>query len=106
MVFTDGAETTQTDQSPENQAQETSPQESYEQKLVEAKGDNWSNPETLAKGKLEADGYIKTLEEQLALMREDIQKKDYQAQVLEQYLHFRPGVSFCFEGFNGLQDSK
>ena len=84
MVFTDGAETTQTDQSPENQAQETSPQESYVQKLVEAKGDNWSNPETLAKGKLEADGYIKTLEEQLALMREDIQKKDYQAQVLEQ----------------------
>ncbi len=84
MVFTDGAETTQTEQNPATQAQETPPQESYVQKLVEAKGENWSNPETLAKGKLEADGYIKTLEEQLAQMREDIKKKEYQDQVLEQ----------------------
>ncbi len=84
MVFTDGAETTQTEQNLEQTTQEAPPQESYVQKLVEAKGENWKDPETLAKGKLEADGYIKTLEEQLAQMREDIKKKEYQDQVLEQ----------------------
>ena len=84
MVFTDGAATTQTEQSTELQGQETTPQESYLKKLVEAKGENWNDPETLAKGKLEADGYIKTLEEQLSQMREDMKKQDYQAQLLEQ----------------------
>ena len=83
MVFTDGAATTQTEQT-ELQGQETPPQESYLKKLVEAKGENWSDPETLAKGKLEADGYIKSLEEQLTQMREDMKKQDYQAQLLEQ----------------------
>lgn len=83
MVFTDGAATTQTEQT-ENQGQETPPQESYLKKLVEAKGENWNDPETLAKGKLEADGYIKTLEEQLGQMREDMKKQDYQSQLLEQ----------------------
>ena len=84
MVFTDSAATAQTEQTAEVQGQETTPQESYLQKLVEAKGENWKDPEVLAKGKLEADGYIKTLEEQLAQMREDLKKQEYQAQVLEQ----------------------
>jgi hypothetical protein len=84
MVFTDSAATAQTEQVTEQTQQETAPQESFLQKLVEAKGENWKDPEVLAKGKLEADGYIKTLEEQLATMREDMQKQDYQAQILEQ----------------------
>ena len=84
MVFTDGTATAQTEQNAEQTQQETTPQESYLQKLVEAKGDNWKDPEVLAKGKLEADGYIKTLEEQLAQMREDLKKQEYQAQVIEQ----------------------
>jgi len=84
MVFTDGTATAQTEQNAEKTQQEATPQESYLQKLVEAKGENWKDPEVLAKGKLEADGYIKTLEEQLAQMREDLKKKEYQAQVLEQ----------------------
>jgi hypothetical protein len=83
-VFTDGPATTQPDQTAEQQQTETTPQESFLQKLVEAKGDNWKDPEVLAKGKLEADGYIKTLEEQLAQMREDLKERDYKAQVLEQ----------------------
>lgn len=83
MVFTDGAATTQTEQT-ELQGQGTPPQESYLKKLVETKGENWSDPETLAKGKLEADGYIKSLEEQLTQMREDMKKQDYQSQLLEQ----------------------
>ena len=81
MVFTDGTATAQTEQNAEQMQQETTPSESYLQKLVEAKGENWKDPEVLAKGKLEADGYIKTLEEQLAQMREDLKKQEYQAQV-------------------------
>lgn len=84
MVFTDSAETKQPEQSSEAQGQETPSQESYLQKLVETKGENWKDPEVLAKGKLEADGYIKTLEDQLAQMREDMKKQDYQAQILDQ----------------------
>lgn len=84
MVFTDSAATAQTEQTAEQTTTETPPQESFVQKLVEAKGENWKDPEVLAKGKLEADGYIKTLEDQLAQMREDMKKQDYQAQILEQ----------------------
>jgi len=84
MVFSDLAETKQPEQVTEQMTSETQPQESFVQKLVEAKGENWKDPEVLAKGKLEADGYIKTLEDQLAQMREDMKKQDYQAQILEQ----------------------
>jgi len=85
MVFTtDNTATTQEDQNNETQGQETPKQESFLDKLVQAKGENWRDPETLAKGKLEADGYIKTLEDQLSQMREDMKKQDYQAQILEQ----------------------
>lgn len=85
MVFTtDSTATTQEDQNNETQGQETPKQESFLDKLVQAKGENWRDPETLAKGKLEADGYIKTLEDQLSQMREDMKKQDYQAQILEQ----------------------
>jgi hypothetical protein len=38
----------------------------------------------LAKGKLEADGYIKTLEDQLTAMREDLGKQEYSKQLLDQ----------------------
>lgn len=64
--------------------QETTPQESYLQKIVETRGENWKDPEVLAKGKLEADAYIKNLEDQLASMREDLSKQDYAAQLLQQ----------------------
>jgi len=84
MVFTDGTATEQTDQTAEQTQSETPPQESYLRKLVEAKGENWGDPEVLAKGKLEADGYIKTLEEQLSQMREDLGKQDYAQKLLDQ----------------------
>lgn len=84
MVLTDLAATEQPTQVAEQTQTETQPQESFLQKLVEAKGDNWKDPEVLAKGKLEADGYIKSLEDQIAQMREDMKKQDYQAQILEQ----------------------
>jgi len=83
MVFTEGTETTQTTQ-PEQTQEENSPQGSFLSKLVEAKGENWKDPEVLAKGKIEADGYIQTLEGQLTQMREGLKKKEYQEEVLEQ----------------------
>ena len=83
MVFTEGTATAQTTQ-PEQTQEATPPQDSFLSKLVEAKGENWSNPEVLAKGKLEADSYIQTLETQLSHMREDLKKKEYQEEVLDQ----------------------
>ena len=84
MVFTDSAATKQPEQNAEQTQAEASPQTSFLDKLVETKGENWRDPETLAKGKLEADGYIKNLEDQLVQMREDMKKQDYQADLLAQ----------------------
>ena len=83
-VFSESSQTNDTTQ-PEIQAtKSTQPQDSFVQKLVEAKGDNWKDPEVLAKGKIEADGYIKELEGQLSNMREDLSKQDYAKDLLEQ----------------------
>ena len=83
-VFSESSQTNDTTQ-PEIQATESiQPQDSFVQKLVEAKGDNWKDPEVLAKGKIEADGYIKELEGQLSNMREDLSKQDYAKDLLEQ----------------------
>ena len=62
----------------------TEPKESYVAKLVEAKGENWKDPEVLAKGKLESDRYISELEAQLNQMREDIKKEDYAEKILQE----------------------
>lgn len=83
-VFTESSPTTDTTQ-PELQAtQETKPQESYVTKLTEAKGDNWKDPEVLAKGKIEADSHIQQLERQLSEMKEDLGKQDYSKQLLDE----------------------
>lgn len=60
------------------------PQSSFLNKLVETKGEHWRDPETLAKGKLEADSYINDLEKQLEQMRADLGKQDYAKTLLEQ----------------------
>lgn len=83
MVFTDESPTKETDQTEQTQ-KDTQTQESYLQKLVQAKGENWSNPEVLAKGKLEADGYISNLESQLTELREELNKQDYSKTLLDQ----------------------
>lgn len=82
MSVFDQAQTTGESQEPTQST--TEQQESYLAKLVATKGDNWKDPEVLAKGKLEADTYIKTLEEQLAQMRDDLGKQEYSKQLLEQ----------------------
>lgn len=62
-----------------NETEETS----YVKKLVEAKGDQWSEPETIAKGKLEADEHIANLTRQLNEMKEDLVKNEYSKTLLE-----------------------
>ena len=84
MVFTDAPATEQSNQNTDTTATESQQEGSYLQRIVEAKGDNWKDPEVLAKGKLEADGYIKNLEDQLTQMREDLKKQEYKSEVLEQ----------------------
>lgn len=83
-VFSEGTVTEQTTQPEQAVTETTAPQESYVAKLVEAKGENWKDPEVLAKGKLEADNYIKELEVQLQQMREDMNKQDYAKTLLDQ----------------------
>ena len=83
-VFTEGSETEQTTQAEQQTTEATPPQVSFVARLVEAKGENWKDPEVLAKGKLEADGYIQELETQLNSMREDLSKQDYAKSLLDQ----------------------
>jgi hypothetical protein len=82
-VFSESGQPNQT-QETEQTTQTTEPSESFVAKLVEAKGDNWKDPEVLAKGKLEADRYIKELEDQLNQMREDLKKEDYAEKILQE----------------------
>lgn len=65
-------------------AEATPTTESYVAKLVQERGEQWNDPEAIAKGKIEADAHIKNLEEQLAAMREDLGKQDYAKALLEQ----------------------
>lgn len=67
-----------------NQTQQTQTTEDWLAKVVEAKGENFKDVQVLAKSKLDADNYIKQLEEQLAKAREDMSKQDYAAKLLEQ----------------------
>ena len=79
-IFTENGsnqEQAQTEQAP------TQTEQSFVERLVQAKGENWKDPEVLAKGKLEADSYIQQLEEQNRQLREDLGKNDYASQVLD-----------------------
>lgn len=71
-VFEDGTAQTQDNSQVEQKAVET--QDSFVKKLVEARGEQWSDPEVIAKGKLESDRYITDLERQLSELREDLAK--------------------------------
>ena len=80
--FTDG---NQTDQTQTNQNQEaTQTTEDFLQKVVQEKGEQWQDPQTLAKGYVNAQEYIKQLEQQTQEMREDLGKKDYAEKLLKE----------------------
>lgn len=63
--------------------QQPTEESSYIQKLVEQKGPSWSDPEIIAKGKLEADLFIEQLQTQLNELKEDLNKMDYSKQLIE-----------------------
>lgn len=67
----------------DNQDQEDANQD-FLKKVVEVKGDHWSDPQTLAKGYLSAQQYIQDLERQTKEMREDLSKATYSKELLEQ----------------------
>jgi hypothetical protein len=58
--------------------------ESFVNKLVETKGQNFLDPEVVAKSKLEADAFIANLEQQNSQLREDLSKQDYSKDLLTQ----------------------
>lgn len=58
----------------DNQSQEQSTT-SHLEKLVQSRGEQWSDPEVIAKGKLEADEHIKRLEAQLEQQAADLQSR-------------------------------
>lgn len=74
-----------TDQNPTTEHSEDN--QSFVAQLVAARGEQWSNPETIAKGKLEADQHIARLEQQLKELNEDFGKtkaeQDYAKKLLE-----------------------
>lgn len=72
----------QTDQTKDQTAQQQTNNESWLERLVKEKGDNWRDPEVLAKGKYEADQHIKNLEMQLEELRKDLEQQEYSRQLL------------------------
>lgn len=52
-------------------------------KIVEAKGEKFRDPQELAKGYAHAQDYIKNLEAQNAELKQDVGKKDYMQEVLD-----------------------
>lgn len=80
MTFLSG-ETKQETKQPENSQPN---QGEFVSKVVQAKGDQWSDPETLAKGYISAQEYINQLEAQAKEMKEDLDKQDYSKSLLDQ----------------------
>ncbi len=79
MLFQDQTTGQNTDQTTQ-----TTNQEDWLAKVVEAKGEAFKDVQVLAKSKLESDNYIKQLEEQAKQLREELSKQDYSAKLLEQ----------------------
>ena len=76
-----------------NQAQQTTNQDDWLAKVVEAKGESFRDVQVLAKSKLESDNYIKQLEDQLKQIREDVGKQDYVTKLLEQLQNKAPATT-------------
>ena len=72
-----------TDQNTDKQAPLEGVTASFLERLVASKGEQWNDPEVIAKGKVEADDHIMSLEQQLKELREDLGKQDYSKQLLE-----------------------
>jgi len=57
--------------------------ESYVKKLVEQKGEHWSDPEVIAKGKVEADRFVSDLKRQNEELRSELQNQQKLDELLD-----------------------
>lgn len=80
-VFNSG-DSNQGDQKTEESKENTN-QGSFVAKLVESRGEQWKDPEVIAKGKLESDEHIANLERQLQEMREDLGEQEHSKKLLD-----------------------
>lgn len=69
-------------------------------KLREAKGENWGDPQEIAKGYLNAQKHIDTLEDELRDLRENSQKKDWAEEVLTRLEQRQPASREAAQGNN------
>lgn len=80
MSVFDGEQTTATTGSQPT----TDDNQDFLKAVTEAKGEQWSDPQVLAKGYVSAQEYIKQLEQQTQELKEDLGKQDYTKELLEQ----------------------
>lgn len=66
----------------DNQAPATEENQDFVQQLVASKGEQWADPQTLAKGKLEADKFIEDLKLQVQNLEAQVNKQDYAQELL------------------------
>lgn len=83
--FQGNTQETNTENNTNNQGNTNqSNQEDYIAKVVADKGDQWSDPQVIAKGYVSSQEYISQLETQASELREDLSKQDYAKTLLEQ----------------------
>jgi len=63
---------------------------SFVELLVKEKGEQWKDPEVIAKGKVEADNFIKELQTQIEEMRKDLGQQDYAKSLLTKLQEQKP----------------
>jgi len=67
----------------DNQGTQTTNQGSFLDKLTSEKGEQWKDPETLAKGYINSQEMIESLKTQVAEMQEDLSKEEHSKKLLE-----------------------
>ena len=73
-----------------SQTTQESQTEDYLGKVIAAKGEQWKDPNTLAKGYLAAQEFIEQLKKEKAGIEEDLKKQDYSKQLLETFKQSKP----------------
>ena len=73
-----------------NQAPAPQTNDDWLAKVVEVKGESFKDIQTLAKSKLESDNYIKSLEDQLKELREELSKEAHAKKLLDQLQNKAP----------------
>ena len=75
---------------------------SFLEQIAETKGEQWKDPEVLAKGKLESDAFIETLQNQIKEQAEELAKQNHSEELLKQLQSQTPAST---EGTTGETNS-